>query len=164
MSGHSEFHWTREELGPTTMLRLAPTVRLLQAPLGGWVVPKAHIYAKPARTPTSPTVGPSKAAGAGAGAGAGEAWQGQGKWAVPRCSQDEVALGRDTGGERGALSGLLVVGLSPSARSGSQVQERGPCSHCLQASLSKQPTEWVRGGGSALRTPLATWPMTGTNG
>ncbi|NP_001090969.1 cytochrome c oxidase subunit 8B, mitochondrial [Phacochoerus africanus] len=37
------------------MLRLAPTVRLLQAPLGGWVVPKAHIYAKPARTPTSPT-------------------------------------------------------------------------------------------------------------
>uniref|UniRef100_A0A8C6CM51 Cytochrome c oxidase subunit 8 n=1 Tax=Moschus moschiferus TaxID=68415 RepID=A0A8C6CM51_MOSMO len=36
------------------MLRLAPTVRLLQAPLGGWVVPKAHITAKPAKTPTSP--------------------------------------------------------------------------------------------------------------
>ncbi|KAB1251503.1 Cytochrome c oxidase subunit 8B; mitochondrial [Camelus dromedarius] len=36
------------------MLRLAPTTRLLQAPLRGWVVPKAHISAKPARTPTSP--------------------------------------------------------------------------------------------------------------
>ncbi|KAF5918339.1 hypothetical protein HPG69_007561 [Diceros bicornis minor] len=36
------------------MLRLAPTVRLLQAPLRGWVVPKAHVSAKPARTPTSP--------------------------------------------------------------------------------------------------------------
>ncbi|KAM9763718.1 cytochrome c oxidase subunit 8B, mitochondrial-like [Dama dama] len=36
------------------MLRLAPTIRLLQAPLGGWVVPKAHITAKPAKTPTSP--------------------------------------------------------------------------------------------------------------
>ncbi|KAK2510180.1 hypothetical protein MC885_014836 [Smutsia gigantea] len=36
------------------MLRPAPTVRLLQAPLRGWLVPKAHISAKPARTPTSP--------------------------------------------------------------------------------------------------------------
>uniref|UniRef100_A0A8C3YBN6 Cytochrome c oxidase subunit 8 n=1 Tax=Catagonus wagneri TaxID=51154 RepID=A0A8C3YBN6_9CETA len=36
------------------MLRLAPAVRLLQAPFGGWVVPKAHVSAKPARTPTSP--------------------------------------------------------------------------------------------------------------
>uniref|UniRef100_A0AC11DG56 Uncharacterized protein n=1 Tax=Ovis aries TaxID=9940 RepID=A0AC11DG56_SHEEP len=36
------------------MLRLALTVRLLQAPPGGWVVPKAHITAKPAKTPTSP--------------------------------------------------------------------------------------------------------------
>ncbi|KAF4010079.1 hypothetical protein G4228_001207 [Cervus hanglu yarkandensis] len=43
------------------MLRLAPTIRLLQAPLGGWVVPKAHITAKPAKTPTSPKVGPTKA-------------------------------------------------------------------------------------------------------
>ncbi|XP_032496586.1 cytochrome c oxidase subunit 8B, mitochondrial-like [Phocoena sinus] len=37
------------------MLRVAPAVRLLKAPLGGWVVPKAHISDKPARTPTSPT-------------------------------------------------------------------------------------------------------------
>lgn len=47
------------------MLRLAPTVRLLQAPLRGWAVPKAHITAKPARTPTSPKVGPTKAVGSG---------------------------------------------------------------------------------------------------
>nr|XP_010947773.1 cytochrome c oxidase subunit 8B, mitochondrial [Camelus bactrianus] len=32
------------------MLRLAPTTRLLQAPLRGWVVPKAHISAKKAWT------------------------------------------------------------------------------------------------------------------
>ncbi|KAF3822428.1 hypothetical protein GH733_007802 [Mirounga leonina] len=37
------------------MLRLGCTTRLLQAPLRGWVVPKAHVSAKPARTPTSPT-------------------------------------------------------------------------------------------------------------
>ena len=48
------------------MLRLAPTVRLLQAPLRGWAIPKAHITAKPAKTPTSPKVGPTKAVGSGA--------------------------------------------------------------------------------------------------
>ncbi|KAM5222819.1 cytochrome c oxidase subunit 8B, mitochondrial-like [Hipposideros larvatus] len=36
-------------------MRLVPAIRLLQAPLSGWVVPRAHIYAKPAKTPTSPT-------------------------------------------------------------------------------------------------------------
>lgn len=45
------------------MLRLVPTVRLLQAPLRCWLVPKAHISAKPARTPTSPAVSSSKVAG-----------------------------------------------------------------------------------------------------
>ena len=54
------------------MLRLAPAVRLLKAPLGGWVVPKARISAKPARTPTSPMVGPTKAVGHG-GVGGGVA-------------------------------------------------------------------------------------------
>uniref|UniRef100_A0A7N5K6U0 Cytochrome c oxidase subunit 8 n=3 Tax=Ursidae TaxID=9632 RepID=A0A7N5K6U0_AILME len=37
------------------MLRLACATRLLRAPLRGWLVPKAHVSAKPARTPTSPT-------------------------------------------------------------------------------------------------------------
>lgn len=36
-------------------MRLGPTIRLLQAPLRACVVPKAHISAKPARTPTSPS-------------------------------------------------------------------------------------------------------------
>ncbi|EHB00629.1 Cytochrome c oxidase subunit 8B, mitochondrial [Heterocephalus glaber] len=36
------------------MLRLASTTQLLQAPLRCWVLPKAHVSAKPARTPTSP--------------------------------------------------------------------------------------------------------------
>nr|Q863F9.1 RecName: Full=Cytochrome c oxidase subunit 8B, mitochondrial; AltName: Full=Cytochrome c oxidase polypeptide VIII-heart; AltName: Full=Cytochrome c oxidase subunit 8-1; AltName: Full=Cytochrome c oxidase subunit 8H; Flags: Precursor [Carlito syrichta]AAP32258.1 cytochrome c oxidase subunit VIII heart form [Carlito syrichta] len=36
------------------MSRLAPPLRLLQAPLKCWAVPKAHVSAKPARTPTSP--------------------------------------------------------------------------------------------------------------
>ncbi|KAM4851271.1 cytochrome c oxidase subunit 8B, mitochondrial-like [Callospermophilus lateralis] len=36
------------------MLRLPPITQLLQAPLRCWAVPKAHISAKPARTPTSP--------------------------------------------------------------------------------------------------------------
>ncbi|XP_066108607.1 cytochrome c oxidase subunit 8B, mitochondrial-like [Saccopteryx bilineata] len=40
------------ELGPATM-KLAPAIRLLQAPLRGCVVPKAHISAKPAKSPTS---------------------------------------------------------------------------------------------------------------
>uniref|UniRef100_A0A673T7B8 Cytochrome c oxidase subunit 8 n=1 Tax=Suricata suricatta TaxID=37032 RepID=A0A673T7B8_SURSU len=37
------------------MLRLASASRLLSAPRSGWVLPKAHVSAKPARTPTSPT-------------------------------------------------------------------------------------------------------------
>lgn len=41
------------------MLRLACATRLLRAPLRGWLVPKAHVSAKPARTPTSPTVSTS---------------------------------------------------------------------------------------------------------
>ncbi|XP_010638606.1 cytochrome c oxidase subunit 8B, mitochondrial-like [Fukomys damarensis] len=36
------------------MLKLASTMQLLQAPLRCWVVSKAHVSAKPARTPTSP--------------------------------------------------------------------------------------------------------------
>ncbi|XP_004599280.1 cytochrome c oxidase subunit 8B, mitochondrial-like [Ochotona princeps] len=36
------------------MLRLFPVARLLRAPLRCWVLPKAHVSAKPARTPTSP--------------------------------------------------------------------------------------------------------------
>ncbi|XP_005401936.1 PREDICTED: cytochrome c oxidase subunit 8B, mitochondrial-like [Chinchilla lanigera] len=36
------------------MLRLGPVTQLLQAPFKYWVVSKAHISAKPARTPTSP--------------------------------------------------------------------------------------------------------------
>ncbi|XP_004638081.1 cytochrome c oxidase subunit 8B, mitochondrial-like [Octodon degus] len=36
------------------MLRFGPAMQLLQAPLKCWVVSKAHISAKPARTPTSP--------------------------------------------------------------------------------------------------------------
>uniref|UniRef100_A0A8P0NR37 Cytochrome c oxidase subunit 8 n=2 Tax=Canis lupus familiaris TaxID=9615 RepID=A0A8P0NR37_CANLF len=36
------------------MLKLALAPRLLQTPLRGWVVPRAHVSAKPARTPTSP--------------------------------------------------------------------------------------------------------------
>ncbi|KAM8812752.1 cytochrome c oxidase subunit 8B, mitochondrial-like [Rhynchonycteris naso] len=35
-------------------MKLAPAIRLLQAPWRGCVVPKAHISAKPAKTPTSP--------------------------------------------------------------------------------------------------------------
>ncbi|XP_008852585.1 cytochrome c oxidase subunit 8B, mitochondrial [Nannospalax galili] len=31
-----------------------PVLQLLQAPLRCWVTPKAHISAKPAKTPTSP--------------------------------------------------------------------------------------------------------------
>ncbi|EPQ07413.1 Cytochrome c oxidase subunit 8B, mitochondrial [Myotis brandtii] len=34
-------------------MRLGPAIRLLQAPLRACVVPKAHISAKPAKTPTS---------------------------------------------------------------------------------------------------------------
>uniref|UniRef100_A0A8C9AM95 Cytochrome c oxidase subunit 8 n=1 Tax=Prolemur simus TaxID=1328070 RepID=A0A8C9AM95_PROSS len=36
------------------MPRLPPGLRLLQAPLRCWVVPKVHVSAKPARTPISP--------------------------------------------------------------------------------------------------------------
>nr|Q863G0.1 RecName: Full=Cytochrome c oxidase subunit 8B, mitochondrial; AltName: Full=Cytochrome c oxidase polypeptide VIII-heart; AltName: Full=Cytochrome c oxidase subunit 8-1; AltName: Full=Cytochrome c oxidase subunit 8H; Flags: Precursor [Ateles belzebuth]AAP32257.1 cytochrome c oxidase subunit VIII heart form [Ateles belzebuth] len=36
------------------MLSLRPALRLLQAPLRCWAVPKAHVSAKPAETPTSP--------------------------------------------------------------------------------------------------------------
>uniref|UniRef100_A0A8D2CQF2 Cytochrome c oxidase subunit 8 n=1 Tax=Sciurus vulgaris TaxID=55149 RepID=A0A8D2CQF2_SCIVU len=36
------------------MQRLTPVTQLLQAPLRCWAVPKAHVSAKPARTPTSP--------------------------------------------------------------------------------------------------------------
>uniref|UniRef100_H0XUX7 Cytochrome c oxidase subunit 8 n=2 Tax=Otolemur TaxID=30610 RepID=H0XUX7_OTOGA len=36
------------------MPKLPPTLRLLQAPLRCWAVPKMHVSAKPARTPTSP--------------------------------------------------------------------------------------------------------------
>nr|XP_004654214.1 cytochrome c oxidase subunit 8B, mitochondrial-like [Jaculus jaculus] len=36
------------------MPRLPPALKLLQAPLKCWVVPKAHVSAKPARNPTSP--------------------------------------------------------------------------------------------------------------
>ncbi|XP_003461345.1 cytochrome c oxidase subunit 8B, mitochondrial-like [Cavia porcellus] len=35
------------------MLRLASAVQLLQVPFKCWVVSKAHVSAKPARTPTS---------------------------------------------------------------------------------------------------------------
>ncbi|CAK6449561.1 unnamed protein product [Pipistrellus nathusii] len=34
-------------------MRLGPAIRLLQAPLRACVVPKAHISAKPAKSPTS---------------------------------------------------------------------------------------------------------------
>uniref|UniRef100_A0A8C7APG5 Cytochrome c oxidase subunit 8 n=1 Tax=Neovison vison TaxID=452646 RepID=A0A8C7APG5_NEOVI len=37
------------------MLRLPCAPRLLQASLRAWVVPKAQVSTKPARTPTSPT-------------------------------------------------------------------------------------------------------------
>lgn len=37
-------------------MKLAAATRLLQGPLRGWVVPRAHISAKPAKTPTSPSV------------------------------------------------------------------------------------------------------------
>lgn len=36
-------------------MSLAPAGRLLRAPLWGWVVPRAHIHAKPAKTPTAPS-------------------------------------------------------------------------------------------------------------
>lgn len=48
-------------------MRLGPAIRLLQAPLRAWVVPKAHVSAKPAKTPTSATVSSWEAAGAGQG-------------------------------------------------------------------------------------------------
>lgn len=51
-------------------MSLASAGRLLQAPLRGWVVPRAHIHAKPAKTPTAPSVSASKAAG-GLAAGCG---------------------------------------------------------------------------------------------
>lgn len=38
------------------MLRLASAVQLLQVPFKCWVVSKAHVSAKPARTPTSSMV------------------------------------------------------------------------------------------------------------
>uniref|UniRef100_A0A671E5U7 Cytochrome c oxidase subunit 8 n=1 Tax=Rhinolophus ferrumequinum TaxID=59479 RepID=A0A671E5U7_RHIFE len=47
------------------MPQLAPAIRLLQAPLRGWVVPRAYISAKPAKTPTSASVSTSQAAGVG---------------------------------------------------------------------------------------------------
>ncbi|XP_020039887.1 cytochrome c oxidase subunit 8B, mitochondrial-like [Castor canadensis] len=36
------------------MPRLPPALKLLQAPLRCWVVPRAYVSAKPARTPTGP--------------------------------------------------------------------------------------------------------------
>lgn len=54
-------------------MRLGPAIRLLQAPLRAFVVPKAHISAKPAKTPTSASVstgsgraGPGRAGSRGA--------------------------------------------------------------------------------------------------
>lgn len=47
---------------PATM-RLGPAIRLLPVPLKGCMVPKAHISAKPAKTPTSPSVSACEAAG-----------------------------------------------------------------------------------------------------
>lgn len=35
-------------------MRLPSAIKLLQAPLRGCVVPRAHIFAKPAKTPVSP--------------------------------------------------------------------------------------------------------------
>ncbi|KAF0885257.1 COX8B oxidase, partial [Crocuta crocuta] len=58
------------------MLRLASARRLLLAPQSGWVLPKAHVSAKPARTPTSPMVRTSRTAGGLTGTGGG-GWGGQ---------------------------------------------------------------------------------------
>lgn len=104
-------------------MSLASAGRLLQAPLRGWVVPRAHIHAKPAKTPTAPSVSASKAAGGlAAGCGGG---------AVLRCSQC-------TGWHRGrgkplkteASRGGLELGLRPTAGTLPQLQEGGPYS-CL---------------------------------
>lgn len=62
-------------------MRLAPAIKLLQAPLRGCVVPKAHISAKPAKTPVSPQVGAEPPAGR---AGVGQA--------TLICSQDEAGF------------------------------------------------------------------------
>lgn len=53
-------------------MRLGPAIRLLQAPLRACVVPKAHISAKPAKSPTSASVSTWEAAGP-----AREGWQSQ---------------------------------------------------------------------------------------
>lgn len=124
-------------------MRLAPSIRLLQAPLGGWVVPRAHISAKPAKTPTSAPVSTSEAAGVGRGG-------------------PEVFLGGDFrvghGGDRTCpglelLEGVLRLGVSPMAGTESQLQEKGPCSHRLQVSVPKQPAVSQGDGAPVPRTP-----------
>lgn len=135
-------------------MRLAPAIRLLQAPLGGWVVPRVHISAKPAKTPTSASVSTSQAAAVG--------WGG----AALRCSW-EVVSGWDMGETERAQAWSFLRG-SWGCQSYGWDRVPTPGKGSLQPSPAGQRPEAASsqsgGWGSGAQNPLSFGQMTGAKG